>query len=79
MKNKVRGYDSSQLFRQDTLERIRQLEREANRGVKKINRIIQEGNLPEKPIPRPFPEAEDEECEWSRCARLPWAVGWSKN
>jgi len=28
-----------------------------------MNRIIEEGNLPEETVELPFPEEEDEECE----------------
>ena len=58
MKNKVRGYDTSQLFREDTLERIKRIESEINDIAREMNRTIEEGNLPEEPIPKPFPEAE---------------------
>ena len=63
MRNKVRGYDTSQLFRDDTIARIRRLELEINGIARKMNRIIEEGNLPEDLIPLPFPGAVDEECE----------------
>jgi len=58
-----RGYDTSQLFRDDTIARIRSLELEINEITREMNSIIEEGNLPEDPIPLPFPGAEDEECE----------------
>jgi hypothetical protein len=35
--NKVGGYDSSQLFREDTLERIKRLESEINRDERKTS------------------------------------------
>ncbi len=37
-----------------------------------VPKIIQENNLLEKPVPEPFPEAEDEECErvCGRCERV---------
>ncbi len=56
MKDKTRGYDTSRLFREDTLTRIRRLESEANGIFREMNRIIDEGDLPEKPVPVPFPE-----------------------
>ena len=59
----TRGYDTSQLFRDDTIVRIRRLELEINEITREMNSIIEEGNLPEDPIPIPFPGAEDEECE----------------
>jgi len=58
-----RGYDTSQLFQEDTLTRIRCLESEINKITREMNSIIEEGNLPEDPIPLPFPGAEDEEWE----------------
>jgi len=59
----IRGYDTSQLFRDDTIARIRILELEINEITREMNSIIEEGYLPEDPIPLPFPGAEDEECE----------------
>lgn len=63
--DKVRGYDTSQLYRDDTLERIRRLERDCNASARRMNEIIRKGKLPEKPVPLPFPEAEDDDpdCE----------------
>jgi hypothetical protein len=60
---KVRGYDTPQLYREDTIERNRQLERDCNDSAKRMNRIIKEGRLPEKLVPLPFPEAEDDDSD----------------
>lgn len=61
---KVRGYDSPQLYREDTIEWIRFQEAEINKHVRKMNEIIRQGKLPEKEVPIPFPEAEeDPDCE----------------
>jgi len=61
--DKVKGYDSPQLLRQDTLERIERLQPELNSYPRKMNDIIRENNLQEKLLPEPFPEEEDDECE----------------
>jgi len=42
----LRGYDTPQLYREDTLERIR-LVREANDRARRMNQIIQRRKLPE--------------------------------
>jgi len=63
LKDKIRGYDTPQLYREDTLLRIRRLESQANDCAKRMNEIIVKGNLPEELIEEPFPEEEDEECE----------------
>lgn len=60
MKNQVRGYDTSQLFREDTLTRIRRLASEINGIAREMDNIIKEGNLPEKLVEVPFPAAEDD-------------------
>lgn len=57
----VRGYDTSQLFREDALRRIRGLEREANDCARQMNEIIRENNLPEEPVELPFPETDEDD------------------
>ncbi len=60
----VRGNDNPQLYREDTLLRIKHLQSEANEYERRMNEIIKKGNLPEQPVELPFPEEEeDEECE----------------
>ena len=49
--------------REDTLERIKRLESEANDCARRMNKIIREGKLPDELVELPFPEEEDEECE----------------
>src|SRR3989442_10931118 len=39
MKDKVRGYDTPQLYREDTLDRIKRLEREANDSARRMNEL----------------------------------------
>jgi CHASE3 domain sensor protein len=56
----IRGYDTPQLYREETLKRIRQMEREINRHVREMNEIIKKGRLPEKPIPMPFPGVDND-------------------
>ncbi len=64
LKAAKRGYDTPQLFYDDLLERIRQDQLACNESVKQINRMIQEGHLPEPLVPLPFPEAEDDDPEY---------------
>jgi hypothetical protein len=59
----IRGYDSSPLFRADTILRIRHLHAEANAAVRRINQTILENNLPEEIVLEPFPEDDDPDCE----------------
>ena len=59
----IRGFDTFQLYCDDTIARIRSLELEINEITREMNGIIKEGNLPEDLIPLPFPGAEDVECE----------------
>lgn len=42
----TRGCDTSALYREDTLLRIKHLESEANNCAKRMNEIIREGNPP---------------------------------
>lgn len=58
-----RGYNSQELFREDTLLRIKRLQSDANDCARRMNEIILKGNLPEKPVQLPFPEDDDAECE----------------
>ena len=58
-----RGYDTPQLYREDTHERIKRLERDCNDLARRMNEIIKKGNLPEELVEMPFPEEEDKECE----------------
>jgi hypothetical protein len=56
----VKGYDTPQLYREDTLEWIHRQEAEINKLVRDMNETIRKGRLPEKPIPIPFPGADDD-------------------
>jgi len=51
------------IYREDALKRIRRLERDINDRAKRMNEIIRQGNLPEEPIPEPYPEDDEPECE----------------
>jgi len=61
----IRGYDTPRLYREDTLLRIKRLEREVNDCAKQMNDIILKGNLPEELVELPYPDAEDDDpqCE----------------
>lgn len=60
-----RGYDSPQLYKEDTLVRIRREEAEINEIARRINRIIEENKLPVKRMQllNDPEEEDDEECE----------------
>lgn len=62
MSTKLRGYDSSALFREDTLIRIRRLNVEIADIAKKMNEIIQKEELPVE-LAMAQPSADDENDE----------------
>lgn len=60
----IRGFDSPDLYREDTLSRIRHLNSEIHGIVRRMNEIIREGILPVDPV-RGFDEVDEEDdgCE----------------
>ena len=51
MKDMIRGYDTPQLYRQDTILRLRQLYAEMREGFKRLERIKREVEDDEDPDP----------------------------
>ncbi|MBI2174529.1 MAG: hypothetical protein HYU33_04970 [Candidatus Omnitrophica bacterium] len=56
----TRGFDSPELYREDTLSRIEHLNTDIRGIVRAMNEIIREGNLPVDPV-RGFAEVDEED------------------
>jgi len=64
MNSKPRGFDTPNLYREDTIARIRRMEAEIDGIARKINRLIEKEKLPVERMPYlNEPDEEDDKPE----------------